>query len=162
MIAKERLSLLMARAALAASALAFVAAAGLPFWAGWPERATPPPAIQPEAAMSEYYSDRNALREAELSELRAIAQSPLTSDELREAAQTRLMALRDWMDQEAAVEAVLAARGYPPVLATVRAGSVNAVLSAPLTQAEAAVLLELIARETGVEGKNIKLVAING
>ena len=160
MIAGKR-GLLAARGMLAFAALAFLAAAILPFWAKWPGRATTSPVLTPEEAAAEYCTDRNALRKAELNELRLIALSPDTSDELRAAAQERIMALLSWMDQEATVEAVLAARGFPPALVTVRAGSVNAVVSAPLAQNEAAALLDLIMRETGIDGGNIKIIMGN-
>ncbi|MBR4443073.1 MAG: SpoIIIAH-like family protein [Clostridia bacterium] len=160
MIAGKR-GLLAARGMLAFAALAFLAAASLPFWAKWPGRVMPSPALTPEAAAAEYCTDRNALRKAELNELRLIALSPDTSDELRAAAQERIMALLSWMDQEATVEAVLAARGFPPALVTVRADSVNAVVSAPLAQNEAAALLDLIMRETGIDGGNIKIIMGN-
>ena len=69
-----------------------------------------------------------------------------------------MMALMAWMEQEATIEAVLSARGMPPLLVTVRADSVNVVASAPLSQDEAEAALELIARETGVSGGNIRII----
>ena len=70
--------------------------------------------------------------------------------------------LRRWMEQEATVEAVLTARGYKPVLVTVHANSVNVLVAADrIEQADAAVMLELVSRETGVLGGNIKIIPIN-
>ena len=158
---RARAELWLARGMLAFAVAALVAAAILPFRARCSRgiNEAPLPAVSPEAALCEYACDRNALREAELNELRDIIGSPATGDELRVMAQRRMMALMAWMEQEATIEAVLSARGMPPLLVTVRADSVNVVASAPLSQGEAEAALELIARETGVSGGNIRIIA---
>ena len=159
------LHLKAARLALCLSALAFAAAAS---WPVWRAESTPMarqadvPRPSPVETMASFYTDRNALREEEIAQLTALAAQADTSGEIRAAAQRRIMALRAWMEQEATVEAVLRARGYEPALVTVHADSANVlVASAGLSRQDAAVMLELIARETGISGGNIKIIPIN-
>ena len=158
------LRLKAARLALCLSALAFALAASWPAWREGigprtPVAATPP---SPLETMTSFYTDRNALRAEEIAQLTDLAGRADASPEIRAAAQRRIMALREWMEEEATVEAVLRARGYDPVLVTVHADSANVlVASAGLSRQDAAVMLELIARETGISGGNIKIIPIN-
>lgn len=120
---------------------------------------TQPP---PEAEIAVFASDRNALREKELEQLRQIAADPASSDAVRAAAQERQMLLMEWMEQEATVEAVLSARGYETPVVTVHSDSVNVIVrTEALNRADAEIILELTTRETGVTGGNVKIIPIN-
>ena len=64
--------------------------------------------------------------------------------------------------EEATIEAVLNARGYELPVVTVHSDSVNVVVRAgTLERDEAGVILELVMRETGVTGGNVKIIPIN-
>ena len=106
--------------------------------------------------------DRDALRQAELEQLAEIAADETASRALRDQAQRRRMELLEWMDREAVVAWVLSARGFDAPVVTINGDSVNVVVkSEGLTREEAAVILELAARETGVSGGNIRIIPIN-
>lgn len=126
------------------------------------KRPEPAAAQSPEAEIAVFASDRNALREEEISQLLEIVSDPSATESMRAASQERVMLLRKWMEQEATVEAVLSARGYAAPVVTVHSDSVNVVLHAEeLTREEAGVILELVTRETGVTGGNVKIIPIN-
>lgn len=129
------------------------------------ERETRPDPAQtqpPDAQIAVFYSDRNALRQEEISQLLKMASDPSASDSMRASAQERVMLLRKWMEQEATVEAVLAARGYETPVVTVHSDSVNVIVRAQeLTRQQAGIILELVTRETGVTGGNVKIIPIN-
>lgn len=109
-----------------------------------------------------FASDRNGVRQAEIGQLEEICRDGQTSDEIRLTAQRRILQLREWMEKEAVIADVLTARGYELPVVTVHEDSVNVVLHASsLSQAEAGVILELVMRETGVTGGNVKLIPIN-
>jgi len=152
---------LAARAALFLSALSLVSAGLLWTEGGAPSEREAVPAAAPAAAMWEFLGDRDALRAAELEELAAVARAPETTEEIRAMAQRRMMDLRAWMEREATVEAVLSARGFSPALVTIHADSANVLLASErVDQAEAAVILELVSRETGIAGGNIKIIPV--
>ena len=95
-----------------------------------------------------------------MTQLLALAAAPETSAELREAAQRRAMALREYMAQEADIEALLAARGCPPLLVTVSARAANVLVQGEVTREEAAVMLDAVARETGLPGGSIRIIPV--
>ena len=116
----------------------------------------------PDAQLAVFYSDRNILRQEEISQLLEIVSDPSATEAMRAAAQERVMLLRKWMEQEATVEAVLSARGYETPVVTVHSDSVNVVVRAEsLAREQAGVILELVTRETGVIGGNVKIIPIN-
>lgn len=118
--------------------------------------------VEPVQAMSDFYTDREALREDELDRLREIMADEDTPEEIRLAAGRRELALMERAEKEAAIEAVLSARGYAPLVVTVQSDSVNVLIkSESLTQQDAAVILDLVMRETGVTGGNVKIIPIN-
>ena len=115
--------------------------------------------VEPVQAMSDFYTDREALREDELDRLRKIMADGSTPEEIRLAAGRRELALMERADKEAAIEAVLTARGYAPLVVTVQSDSVNVLIkSESLTQQDAAMILDLVMRETGVTGGNVKII----
>ena len=111
---------------------------------------------------AEFAADRNALRREELDQLQAIAEDEAASEAVRASANIRIMTLRERMEKEAVIADVLAARGYEAPVVTVQEDSVNVVLRAEaLTREEAGIILELVTRETGVTGGNVKIIPIN-
>lgn len=113
-------------------------------------------------SISVFAADRDALRRDELEQLREIAEDKETTDEIRTTAQERRMQLMRWMELEATIAQVLTARGYETPVVTVHEDSVNIVVrSEGLSKEEAEVILELTARETGVDGGNVKIIPIN-
>jgi len=118
--------------------------------------------VSPQQEIAVFALDRNSVREAELEQLRVIAQDGAAGEEIRACAQRRMMELLEWMELEATIADVLSARGYETPVVTVHSDSVNVVVRAEtLTREEAGVILELTTRETGVTGGNVKIIPIN-
>lgn len=118
--------------------------------------------VEPVQAMSDFYTDREALRGDELDRLREIMADEGTPEEIRLAAGRRELELMDRSEKEAAIEAVLAARGYAPIVVTVQSDSVNVLVRAEsIARQDAAVILDLVMRETGVTGGNVKIIPVN-
>ena len=158
------LRLKAARMALCLSAMAFSLAASWPLWGGGaaPAQTASAQRLSGDEAMASFCADRDALRQEEIAQLAALSAQSDTPAEIRAMAQRRILNLREWMEEEATVEAVLTARGYRPILVTVHADSANVLVAADrVTREDAAVMLELIARETGISGGNIKIIPIN-
>ena len=60
------------------------------------------------------------------------------------------------------LEGVLRARGYEDAVVTVHQDSVNVLVKAvSLSKSDSAVILELVSRETGQTGGNIKIIPLN-
>lgn len=124
--------------------------------------ASPPVQAVGAEALTQYAAEREALRAEHQRQLQGIIDDQGASAEMREAARRQLMDMIAWAEQELAIETVLRARGYERVAATVHADSVNVMVVADaLTQAQSAVILELVTRETGQVGGNIKIIPIN-
>lgn len=117
-----------------------------------------PDAGQTAATLTEL---RHALDESRLASARMlgeVAESPETDAETAARAMAEKAALAVWMEQEAAVETVLAARGFGETLCTVREGSVNIVVGAQaLSEADAAAILDVAVRETGADASQVRL-----
>ena len=117
--------------------------------------------VSAEAA-AVFAQDRNAVRQYELEALREISADMSASEEIRSEANRRRMALMEWMEQEASIEEVLSVRGYETPVVTVHEDSVNVVVRAQaLSREQAGIILELVTRETGVTGGNVKIIPIN-
>lgn len=117
--------------------------------------------VEPVQAMSDFYTDRALLRGDELDRLREIMADEGTPEEIRLAAGRRELALMDRSEKEAAIEAVLTARGYAPVVVTVQSDSVNVLIKTEsLTRQDAQAILDLVMRETGVTGGNVKIIPL--
>ena len=76
-----------------------------------PTAASPaaPPVAPASAAqtIAVFASDRNGVRQAEIGQLEEICRDGQTSDEIRLAAQRRILQLREWMEKEAVIADVL-------------------------------------------------------
>ena len=118
-------------------------------------------AAPPEDALTQFRTEREQLRAREEAELNDIIHDANTSEETRSRAQQRLLALLDATSKECILEGILQSRGFEDALVSVNGGSVNAIVRREtLTQQESAVILELVLRETGVTGGNVKIIPI--
>lgn len=121
-----------------------------------------PVSVSERQTIEAFASDRNGVRQAEIAQLQEICRDEQTSQEIRLSAQQRILTLYERMEKEAVIADVLAARGYELPVITVQQDSVNVVVRASsLSQAEVGVILELVMRETGVTGGNVKVIPIN-
>jgi len=112
--------------------------------------------------IEQFRTERQQLRALERSQLNEIIYSDKSDGEIVREGQRRLMELMDTESMETKLEGVLKARGFEGALATVSKQSVNILLPREaLTQAETAVILELVLRETGITGGNVKIIPVN-
>ena len=121
------------------------------------------PAVGPTAdSMEAFRTERQQLRQMQLSQLNEIVYAENSSDEIVTRARARQMELMEWAEQEQTLEGVLSVRGFEDVLATVHGDSVNVLVRTDaLTREQTAVILELVMRETGVSGGNVKIIPVN-
>lgn len=121
------------------------------------------PTVGPTAdSMEAFRTERQQLRQMQLSQLNEIVYAENSSDEIVTRARARQMELMEWAEQEQTLEGVLSARGFEDVLATVHGDSVNVLVRTDaLTREQTAVILELVMRETGVSGGNVKIIPVN-
>jgi len=125
--------------------------------------AQPPPAAEEEGdPLVEFRTEREQLRAMQAAQLSEIIYGERTDDETRALAQRKLIELADWSEKELTIEGVLRARGYEGAVVTVHTDSANVLVRADgITRQESAVILELVLRETGLSGGNVKIIPIN-
>lgn len=133
-------------------------------WSGGREGGAVPSAsrvYEPVDSIARFRSDRELVREVEIEQLNALIGDESAGQAIRDRAREKLIQLTGWMEQEVTVEGVLRAEGFLDPLVTVHADSVNVLVrTAVLTQADAAKILSLAARETGQSGGNIKVIPV--
>lgn len=154
------------RACALGAALALGAAGGWHFcaarWARQPAEVSAPAAGPTADSLEAFRTERQQLRQMQLSQLNEIVYAENSSEEIVARARARQMELMEWAEQEQSIESVLRARGFEDALATVHAGSVNVLVRADaLNREQTAVILELAMRETGVSGGNVKIIPVN-
>lgn len=116
----------------------------------------------PVDTIEEFRTERQQLRQMQLSQLNEIICGRNSEAEIVTMAQQRQMELMEWAEQEQTLEGLLALRDFEDVLVTVHTDSVNVMVrSESISQQQAAVILELVMRETGISGGNVKIVPIN-
>jgi len=105
---------------------------------------------------------RQQLRAMEKAQLNDVAHDAQSDPELAQMARRQLIELCEREEQELTLEGVLSLRGYENPVVTVHADSVNVLLPAEtIGRQESSVILELVCRETGVQGGNVKIIPIN-
>lgn len=113
-------------------------------------------------ALEAFRTERQQLRQMQLSQLSEMIHSDGSEAQIVALAQQRQLELMEWAEQELTLEGVLAMRGFDGAVATVHTDSVNVMVRAEsVSQQEAAVILELVARETGISVGNVKIIPIN-
>ena len=118
-------------------------------------------AAVPAETVDPYRLSRDQLRAQECAQLRELLADPATDSAIRARAQERLMNLMQWAEIEADLEEILEKRGFAPVLVSVHQDSANVLVRTDsLTQADAALILELTARQTGLTGGAIKVIPL--
>ena len=118
-------------------------------------------AAVPAETVDPYRLSRDQLRAQECAQLRELLADPAIDSAIRARAQERLMNLMQWAEIEADLEEILEKRGFAPVLVSVHQDSANVLVRTDsLTQADAALILELTARQTGLTGGAIKVIPL--
>lgn len=117
---------------------------------------------EPPNQVETFKTLRQQLRSMEKAQLNDVAHSMDSEDELKRMAQRQLLELCEREEQELTLEGVLSLRGYENPVVTVHADSVNVLLQTQaINRQESSAILELVCRETGVQGGNVKIIPIN-
>lgn len=144
---------------------ALIVAAGL--WYAHPARVeTAMEAVRAEIpkqdVLAAFRAEHAEVRQLESVQLSAVAEDEGAEDGVRDAARRELVALTGYMEAEETIEGVLRMRGYDDAVATVHADSVNVLVRTPsLSQNESGFILDLVMRETGQRGGNIKIMTVD-
>lgn len=150
-------------------ALAAVAALAGDSWATY--RLTAHPAVRAASAgvqtgsaadpIERFRLEREQLRARQQAQLNDIIYNAQSDQETVADAQRRLMEALKCAEQELTLEGVLQGRGFEDALVTVGEHSANVLLRREtLTQRETAVILELVMRQTGLTGGNVKIIPV--
>ena len=117
--------------------------------------------LEPADPLDAFRLERETLRAREEAQLNDIVYSDKSDAELIARAQARLMDLYARSEQEATLEGILQGRGFEGALVSVGERSANVLLRREaVTQQESAVILELVMRETGLTGGNVKIIPV--
>lgn len=127
-------------------------------WASQSEEAAA--AERPDALLA-FTEERARVRQMESAVLSTMAADEEADAATRARARSELLTLTSRMETETTVEGVLRMRGFEDAVVTVSTNSVNVVVRADaLSQAESAAILELVMRETGQSGANVKIMTV--
>ena len=151
--------------------LGFLALAlAIGFAAGYGIRATN---AQPEAQrtiaveaqtdpIEQFRTERQQMRQMQISQLNDLIYGGSAGEEIISMAQRQLLELMSWQEQEITLEGVLRLREFKDALVTVHTDSVNVLVRTDsLNRQQTAIILELVMRETGLSGGNVKIIPIN-
>ncbi len=124
--------------------------------------ATPVTAAEEDTdPLTRFRTEREQLRARQTAELNEVIYDDRTDAETVLQAQRQLLDLLNRSEQELTLEGVLQLRGFNGALVTVSSGSVNVLLRREnVTQRETSVILDLVLRETGVSGGNVKIIPV--
>ena len=112
--------------------------------------------------IEQFRTERQQLRQMQMDQLNEIVYGGSADTEMIGMAQRRQLELMEWSELELTLEGVLRLREFEDVLVTVHTDSVNVMVRTDaLTREQTAVILELVMRETGISGGNVKIIPIN-
>jgi len=108
----------------------------------------------------EYRLERDRTRSQQIDLLREIVNNSHSSDEIRNEAQTRLLAISQAIDTEMKLENLIRAEDFKDAVVFVEEKSVTIIIQAPvLTQPDREKLTAITARVTGINADNIAVFA---
>ena len=116
---------------------------------------------EPEDPLEAFAAERQQLRGMQKAQLNEILYDADSEDDARAEARRQLLELCDREEKENTIEGVLRMRGFADAVCTVHGDSVNVVVRADsLGRQESAVIYDLVLRETGVTGGNVKIIPV--
>lgn len=114
------------------------------------------------STLDTFRTERQQLRQMQLSQLNEIIHSNTSNAEIISLAQQRQLELMKWSEQELTLEGILSMRGFANPVVTVHTDSVNVMVNTDtVSRQETSVILELVMRETGISGGNVKIMPVN-
>lgn len=111
--------------------------------------------------LDQFRLEREQLAARQEAQLNDIIYNDRTDAATVAQAQEQLLSLLSRREQELTLEGVLQGRGFEGALVSVGERSANVLLRREtVTSAESAVILELVMRETGLTGGNVKIIPV--
>lgn len=112
--------------------------------------------------MEDFRTQREQLRQRQSAQLNDIIYNSASDAETIQLAQRQLMTMLDTESIETRLEGLLGSRGFEGALVDAADGAVSVLVrTEALTRQQSAVILELVMRETGVTGGNVKIIPVN-
>lgn len=113
-------------------------------------------------ALSAFVLEREQLRSMQLTQLDDIINASTSSGEVVGAAQERKLEIVKRMEIEQTVSGILKARGYEDVAVAASEDAVSVMIRKDeITDADTAVVLELVLSETDVEAADVRIIPVN-
>ena len=111
--------------------------------------------------MTAFRLEREQLRARQEAQLNDIIHDTDADEEIRAQARRALLDMLAHARSENAIEGILQSRGFEDALASVNASAANVLIRGEaLTHAQSAVILDLVMRETGLTGGNVKIIPV--
>lgn len=114
-----------------------------------------------EQSIATFRDERARSRSVTISQLNAIIDDRNTDEQTRREAQQALMESMERSEQETAIEGLTVALGFDGSVASVGGDSCTVIVQAPsLTRQQAAQILDVACRETGMLSGSIKVIPV--
>jgi stage III sporulation protein AH len=111
--------------------------------------------------MTAFRLEREQLRSRQEAQLNDIIHSPDGDGEIVALARKQLLDMLEHARQESTLEGILQSRGFEDALVSVSGAGANVMLRGEeVTAAQSAVILDLVMRETGLTGGNVKIIPV--
>lgn len=111
--------------------------------------------------MAAFRLEREQLRARQEAQLNDIIHDSGADGEIRSQARRELLDMLAHARSENAIEGILKSRGFEDALVSVSASAANVLIRGEaLTHAQSAVILDLVMRETGLTGGNVKIIPV--
>ncbi|MDX9872096.1 MAG: SpoIIIAH-like family protein [Clostridia bacterium] len=108
---------------------------------------------------SEFRIERERTRSGQIEILREIVNNPNSSEQLRQEAQHKLIAISDNLDKESKIENMLVAKGFKDAIAVIQEKAVMVIVpSDSLLPEEAARIADIVTKMSGVSMENVTIV----
>lgn len=106
----------------------------------------------------EYRLEREMARGRQVELLQSVAQDAETGEAQRAAAQERLLRITENLEREVGLENILKAKGFSNAVVHFQDDLVTVIVAEPLSEADAADIINLAARAAGVTHENVLLI----
>lgn len=118
-------------------------------------------AVAAEDPIAAFRRTRQQLRARQEAQLNDIIHAQAGDERLAAQAQERLLAMLEHARAESEIEGILQSRGFEDALVSVSDAAANVLVRREaLTSRETAVILDLVMRQTGLTGGNVKIIPV--
>lgn len=123
--------------------------------------AAAPASLSAVDPLDQFRLERDQLRARQVAQLNDIIYSDKSNAQTVARAQAQLLDLMERQEAEVTLEGLLQGRGFEGALVSVGERSANVLLRREaVTQRESAVILDLVMRQTGLTGGNVKIIPV--